>query len=353
MNLSNNGQPHPTPQKRSHKVLELFFQMGLFEVMHRLWPPRLTILAYHRITDPHAPGFDTFKPNVSATPAAFAAQMDFMQQRFNVVSIGDIVAWLRGQHPLPPRPALITFDDGYRDNLEQAFPILQARRLPAVVFLATDYIGHALPFYWDLIAYCFHHTSQDGADLPLAGWQHWSDENGRAAVMMSWLDYLKKLSDDKKWALVIRLPQALGVSLSAGAFARLHLSWDEVRSMVAGGVDMGAHTQSHPILTRISLEQARLEATGSKARIEQEIEHPVVSFAYPNGLPADFNPALQTMLKQVGFEAVFTLVPGPARPAEVRQAPLAIRRIFVHYQDTLPRFAAKVMGVPRLLGRLG
>jgi peptidoglycan/xylan/chitin deacetylase (PgdA/CDA1 family) len=304
-------------------------------------------LAYHRLADPDAPDFDTFKPNVSATPAAFAAQMDFIRPRFNVVAVSDVLAWLRGQQPLPSNPLLITFDDGYRDNLDYALPILQERNLPAVIFLATDYTGEISPFYWDLLAYCFHHTPQTEVDLPLAGRQRWGDEKSRAVVMANWLYILKKLPDDEKRLIIKQLPQTLAVSIPADAFAGLHLTWDQVRTLVAAGVDMGAHTESHPILTRISLDQARREVTGSKKRIEAEINRPVTTFAYPNGLAADFNPALQRLLQQTGFEAAFTLLPGPARPAEVRRTPLAVRRILIQHKDTLPRFAAKVIGLPR------
>jgi peptidoglycan/xylan/chitin deacetylase (PgdA/CDA1 family) len=260
---------------------------------------------------------------------------------------------LQDRQPLPRNPALISFDDGYRDNLDYALPVLQERGLPAVIFLATNYIGSASPFFWDLIAYCFHHTAKNEADLPLAGRQQWPDPSSRAAVMARWLDSLKKLPDTEKWAAVEKLPQVLDVSPPTDGFAHLHLTWDQVRQMVAAGVDMGAHTQSHPILTRINLEQARAEVAGSKARIEAEINQPVTAFAYPNGQPSDFNPTLQAMLPQVGIRAAFTLVPGPTRPTEARQAPMAIRRILISYKDSLARFAAKVMGAPRLLSRLG
>jgi peptidoglycan/xylan/chitin deacetylase (PgdA/CDA1 family) len=309
------------------------------------------VLAYHRIANPNDPGFDTFKPNVSATPDDFAAQIDFIRERFNVISQDDLVAWLQNQQPLPPYPALITFDDGYRDNFDHAFPVLQNRKLPAIIFLATNYINHASPFYCDLISYCFYHTRQTKADLPLSGWQEWHDESGRTSIMDNWLSQLKILSDDEKWAAIKQLPHALGVTVPDDAFAGLHLTWDQVRTMAANGIDMGAHTQSHPILTRVSVEQARREITGSKAQIEAEINRPVTTFAYPNGTPPDFNPTLQDILIKTGFEAAFTLVPGPTRPSEVRQTPMAIRRIFIHHKDSLPRFAAKVMGLPRLLGQ--
>jgi peptidoglycan/xylan/chitin deacetylase (PgdA/CDA1 family) len=346
----NHSGPHIQPSgsgKPRGKILRLLLRAGLFDAMHRLWPARLTVLAYHRVVDLDAAGFDTFGPNVSATPAAFAAQMDFIRRRFNVVCARDVTAWLDGKGSLPPHPALITFDDGYRDNFDHALPILCQRNMPALVFLTTNHIGQAEPFYWDLMAYCFQHTSRDDADLPLLGWQQWRDEQSRTAIMRRWLAALKAVPEEEKREAVRQLPEALGVSVPKDAFAGLCLSWDQVRVMAAAGVDMGAHTQSHPVLTRVSLEQARREAAGSKARIEAEIGRPVTTFAYPNGLPADFNPALQAMLTQVGFRAAFTLVPGPERLAEVRREPMAIRRIFIGHSDTLPRFAARVMGVPR------
>ena len=318
-----------------------------------MWPRRLTVLAYHRIADPNVPGFDTFEPNVSATPVAFAAQMDFIQRRFNVVSGSDLVAWIQGQQSLPPYPALITFDDGYRDNYDHAWPVLQQRSMPAVIFLATDHIGQPSPFYWDLAAHCFYHTGQNEADLPLVGRQQRHDEEGWAVVMRNWLSGLKELADREKWAAVRQLPQALGVSLPEDAFAGLHLTWEHVRTMVAGGVEMGAHTQSHPILTRVPLEQARIEITDSKSRIETEIGRPITTFAYPNGLRADFGPAVQSLLAQIGFKVAFTLMPGPMRLAELRREPMAVRRVFIGHRDTLSRFAAKVMGMPRLLGYFG
>ena len=335
--------------KISKNTLNLIYRAGLLDAVHPLWADRLTVLAYHRIADPNGAGFDTFEPNVSATPAAFAAQMDFIRQRFNVISGRDLVAWLQGEQSLPTHPLLITFDDGYRDNLDHAWPVLQQRNMPAVIFLATNYMGQATPFYWDLIAYCFYHTTKQEADLPLIGLQQWHDKASRTAVLKKWLNSLKKLPDQEKWTAVNQLPRLLDVSISPDTFAGLHLTWDQVRTMTATGIEMGAHTQSHPILTRVSLAQARQELEGSKNRIEAEINQPVKLFAYPNGLSTDFNADLQTILAQLNFAAAFTLLPGPTQPAEAQQKPLAIRRIFLHHQDTLPRFAAKVMGLPRLL----
>jgi len=330
------------------RLLEVAYRGGLFDVFHRAaGKRRLTVLAYQRIDDPHAPGFDTFKPNVSATPEAFAAQMDFIRRRFHVVYDQQVVGWLRGTDSLPPCPLLITFDDGYRDSLVNALPILRERGLPAVVFLATDYIGSDVPFNWDLAAYCFHHTAQSEADLPALGHQSWSSEAEREAVLNRLLALLKTLPAAESRAACWALPRALGVGVSSDAFAGLHLSWDEVREITLAGVAVGAHTQSHPILTRVSPDRVQAEIAGSKARIEDELGRPITTFAYPNGTPEDFNPEVEASVHRAGFEVAYTVVPGPARFDEAWANPLAIRRVFVSHQDTMPRFAAKVIGLAR------
>ncbi|WP_339134478.1 MAG: polysaccharide deacetylase family protein [Candidatus Electrothrix sp. GW3-4] len=332
----------------SSKGLQFLFHTGALDLIHALWPPRVTVLAYHRVTDPHTPGFDSFKANVSATPEAFAEQMDYVRKRFSVISLENLLDSLRGRHKLPANPLLITFDDGYRDNLENAFPLLQQRHMPAVIFLTTDHIGQATPFYWDLIAYCFSHTLKKEVELPLFGKKQWDDEQSRIEVMGSWLDILKtQANDKKKWAMQ-QLPSLLDVAVPENHFSGNHLNWDQVRTLVASGIEMGAHTQSHPILSRIPQDQVQQEIFGSKERIEQETGRPVKAFAYPNGLPADFNPTTQTILKNAGFEAAFTLLPGPTRWAAVQKHPLAIPRVSIHHKDTLPRFAAKLMGISKL-----
>jgi len=204
-----------------------------------------------------------------------------------------------------------------------------------------------VPFNWDLAAYCFHHTIQAEADLPALGHQSWSSEAEREAVLSRLLALLKTLPADESRAAYQALPRTLGVGVPDNAFAGLHLSWDEVREMTLAGVAMGAHTESHPILTRVSPDRVQAEIAGSKARIEDELGRPITTFAYPNGTPADFSPEVEESVYRAGFEAAYTLVLGPSRFDEVRANPLAIRRVFVSHLDTMPRFAAKVVGLAR------
>ena len=311
----------------------------------------LTVLAYHRVIDPAAAA-GAYLPNVSATPAGFAAQLDFLAARYDIIAAEDLVAWLEERGPLPPRPLLITFDDGYRDNHENAFPLLRERNLPAVIFLATDYIGRGEPFLGDRAAWIFTRATCHESRLPLLGHRRWDTENQRQAVLKEWLGRLKPLPDAERRAAVDELAVSLEVAPSPDQFAGLHASWNEVREMSAHGIVMGGHTRTHPILTRIPPAEAEEEIRSCKQRIEKETGLPVRTFAYPNGQPGDFNDVTEALLRRHGFAAAFTLLPGPARWSEARRQPLAIRRIFISHKDDPVRFVLKLLGLPRFRDRL-
>ena len=332
----------------SNILLNLFLRLGFFDLLRSLTPNTLTVLNYHRIDDPSRTGFNTFKPNVSATPSQFVEQMDYLAQKYNVISGREVAEWVNGRRKLPPNAAVVTFDDGYYDNLEYAYPVLKARSLPAVIFLTTDYIGSSVPFYWDVVAYCFDHTPKDSADFPLLGSRYWHDSISRTVVMDEWINRIKTLPEADKKKQVDQLSDVLGASVPDDLAAGLTLTWSDVRHLNENGIEIGSHTASHPILTRVSLNVTKAELEKSKSRIEAEIKSPVVSLAYPNGQSSDFNSKVVECVRKAGYQVAFTLLPGPSRYSSVKRAPFTIRRIFLSYKDTFPKFAGKLMGLSRL-----
>ena len=116
---------------------------------------------------------------------------------------------------------------------------------------------------------------------------------------------MKGLPQIEKQVYAQRLPEALGVSVPEGFFKKLMMNWDQVREMHKGGIEFGAHTMHHPILTRISLDQVRAEVEGSKSRIEKELGEPVLSFAYPNGQSSDLNNPIEKIVAYAGIRSVF------------------------------------------------
>lgn len=343
--------PEVNPVSFNQRILEKLYNLGTFDLIHSLQPRRLTVLNYHRINDPFNLKFDTFKPNISATPINFAAQMDYIKERFNVISIGEIIAWLSGENELPLNAALITFDDGYYDNLKYALPILKERDIPALIFLTTDFIGQAKLYDWDMIAYCFHHTRYDNANLPLIGQQSWTDVTSRDVIMLNFIKKIKLIPADVMKNYIKKLPSLLDVTIPNKESESHQLNWSQVKRMESRGIDFGTHTMSHPILTRISVEEVLEELSGSKSRLEIEIGKPIVSFAYPNGTHSDFNSIIERLVEEVGYEIAFTLLPGLNSYKNVQKNPFEVKRIFISYKDDIFRFAFKVSGYHRYLYR--
>ncbi|MFN8121236.1 MAG: polysaccharide deacetylase family protein [Thermoleophilia bacterium] len=311
---------------------------------------RLTVLVYHRIGDPSEPGME-FDPGVfSATPEMFARQMRWVASNFNVVSVDDLVAHLDGGPRLPDRPLLITFDDGYRDNHEVAFPVLRDLNLPAVIFLATGAIGTDRVMWWDELPYLLGRTGRTGAELPLVGPRALHDAAARLSARRELVAALKAVPDDARARAMGELRDVLGVAAPVPA-QPLFMDWDAVAELVAGGVDCQPHTVDHPILIRVDGDRARREIRESAEAVRRRTGRPQVAFAYPNG---DWSADTMAALTECGIRLGFTMRLGPCRASDWPAAPLEIPRVPLDATDSWDLFRLKATGAASsVLGAMG
>lgn len=323
-------------------------QFRVFDVLRTINYNNLTVLNYHRVTDPHDPCCDTFKPNISATPEMFDRQLAYVKKSFNVVTAAEVAACAHGTSTLPPRSALVTFDDGYADNYTLAYPLLKKHGMGALIFITTDFVGKSKPSFWDVAAYAFTHTTKTSAVLPLTGETRWADDTEKQAEMTRWIETLKTVPEEEKQRYAGQLPAALGVDMDESNFSHVFMTWDQAREMAANGIEFGSHTLTHPIMTRIPVEQAKHELVESKRLIEQELGKPVETFAYPNGGRADFNPEVIAAAREAGYKLAFTLMPGSNFFRQLRADPYTIRRVFLSHGDSFHRFVAKVNGIRKI-----
>lgn len=341
---------HENPSQGSSitkKIISLAYNTGLIRAGRQLWANSLTVLNYHRI-DELQNNPDNFQPNISATPADFDQQMSYLSHWFAVVSLQDVTNWILRDKPLPRYAALITFDDGYLDNYTNAFPILKKYNFPAVIYLTSGHIDSNRPFYWDLVAYCFTHTEKDKILFPDGIERGWVSLDEKNQISKQWIESMKILKEDQKQHWISKIPENLNVSIPDNYFKNLMMNWNQVREMNASNIDFGAHTVTHPILTRISPEQVRTEISDSKKKIEQELGKPVTSLAYPNGMKADFNDTVINLTKETGFSTAFTLLNGPATSSEVKKMPYTIRRSFISHKHSMSQFSTLISPLNRL-----
>lgn len=322
---------------------------GIWKLVRSVVPAGVDILLHHRIADPASPDFYGFKGNISATPAEFARQLDYLQRHHTVIDLAQFEAWLTRGAALPPRPVLITFDDGYSDNHDVALPELRKRSMPAVLFLATGYVGDERTFFWDAVADAFARTKRTSTVVPLLGAVELTDPLSRDLTIRAWIEAAKIIEGSKLAPALAGLEQALDCEFATRPPRKTHVDWEDVKALADGGFAICAHTVSHPILARIPLSAVEQEITQSAREIEVRLGRVERTFAYPNGRPQDFTPEHEALLQRLGFVAALRSDGGLALSSEVRRRPYAVRRTCLSARDDLARFAAKLSGLPRLL----
>jgi peptidoglycan/xylan/chitin deacetylase (PgdA/CDA1 family) len=309
----------------------------------------LTVICYHRVLRPGDERFQGYKPTISASQEAFAQQMDYLQANYDPISLKELIASLDDGHRLPQRPVLVTFDDGYRDNAEVAWPIMRERGVPVVIFLATDHIGTGKPFIWDIAAYLLDRATDPSIDIPLIGPTRLATEADRDAATVAWVDAMKRLPGSKRSEAISELAKVLRIELpEPDTFRHLYMDWSDVTELARHGVEFGGHTCSHPILTRIPVDAARSEIETSIRRVNEAIGRSTLGFAYPNGSFEDYSTTHENAVARSGVPAAFSLEPGPMRISELSENRMRIRRIYVGAHESMPRFVAKLMGAARL-----
>lgn len=260
--------------------------------------PAFPILTYHRINDDGDPFF-------GALPTAvFERQMRHVARNYRVLPLEDLVERLQ-RGGLPRNALAITFDDGYRDNLTHAAPILSRLGLPATIFLATGFIGTAEVPWVDRLAQGLKKSPVDAVRTP------WGDEldlTGVAArlhALAQTLAHFKRVPDEERHRALEALLAALGVTDQRG-FKNLMLSWDDVHALRGLGFTIGAHTVNHPILSRVTPQRAWTEILGSRTMIESACGAAPRAFAYPNGGAAEYTETVKRLVREAGFTCAVT-----------------------------------------------
>lgn len=307
----------------------------------------IRILNYHRINYPTAIG-QLDGEVLSAPPELFAEEVRFCRKHFDVLSFADLRSAMDGSTPLPRRPLIITFDDGYRDNYQHAFPILKANHLTAMFFLAVGFIGTTQLFWWDVVARAVKTHKGQRLRCDLGGQQLEFDTQSpgaRLTAIKRILRRLKDLPNEARVDAVARLSQSSSSSDTSNAGGEI-MSWSEVREMHAAGMEFGSHTMTHPVLSRVEeVERLRHEVAGSKAALEASLGAAVSVFSYPVGGPTAIAPNVIQEVQKAGYRFAVSYVHGVNRPTD-NMHPHLMRRLHVDGLG-LTHFRAR-LAVPRI-----
>lgn len=300
---------------RKTKTARLLAATGLRRLLSTALPwEGVLILNYHRVGDGSGSIHD--RDLWSASTEAFDSQLAFLKTHCDVIGLDEIESAVARRGT---RHVAITFDDGYRDNYELAYPLLRQHRLPAAFFIATGFIDNPRLPWWDEIAMLVRTTTV--ARLDLRDWIRdplplRPDERG--GIIRTLLRTYKSLPGEDAAKLLDRLREQAHCGTSGARVAKHWMDWSMIREMAANGMTIGGHTVDHPVLSRRSLLQQRAEIFGCADRLRAELGQAMDYFAYPVGSPDAFDDRTRQCLKDAGVRLAFSYYGGIATCQSVR-----------------------------------
>jgi len=283
------------------RLQSLLLSTPMFEAFCR-WLTRQHVraLMYHRFS-PRATGDSRF-----VDAETLAAQLDFLVAHHTIITPDQHRAQHVDSQPVGAScPVVITVDDGYRDVLDVAHPLLRQRDLPAMLFMTTSLADGSFWLWWDKIEYLMQEAPAAVHDLDVLGRSLSIDLTTPTGRRQAWSDVADRCRfapNADKLSFIGELARRLGLELpEAPPPGYQGVSWDELRTMVDEGLLVGAHTVTHPILSRLPLAEAVFEIDQSRARLEEQLQRPIPWFCYPQGGPADYNDQLCKHLDGANF----------------------------------------------------
>jgi peptidoglycan/xylan/chitin deacetylase (PgdA/CDA1 family) len=276
----------------------------------------LLVMNYHRIG---VPDDDLFDPGLfEATADQFNEQICYLKKHMSLVTLEEALAFIDGTCKEKTRycRVLITFDDGYLDNYEIAFPILSKHGAQGVFFLVTNMVGSSNVPWWDHIAYLVKTARRRQfllrypADLKVN-----IDEGSLKGSLRAILE-LYKLPGNNDTARFIRELEEETKGDKPTRTQRRFLNWEEAREMAKGGMAIGSHTLSHSVLSQLSLKQQCEELSKSRTILKQQLGVEIDVLAYPVGGRDSFTDQTQMLARDAGYRAAFSYYRGINLPGK-------------------------------------
>lgn len=300
---------------KREKIANLLYNIGAVKLLNFFSSVfgirrRLIVLAYHRIFDLVSTE-DEFISDidlVSASQTDFEWQVRYIKENYIVTTFSEYFNVIKKN---PGKDLIIiTFDDGFKDNYDIAYPILKKHEVPAVFFVSVDYIGTDNHFWFELLVSILRQTPEvhlkkicDLIEVPFLV--------DRLSLQVLALNYMKKVPNSKRLSIIKSITEFCKANnilvLDAAA---IPMSWANIIEMSANGMELGSHTLSHPILTNLSSSQRNDEIFESKRMLEQKLHKECVCISYPNGGLGDYDVDLMREVKETGYKFGCSYIPG-------------------------------------------
>lgn len=289
------------------KVIRVLSPISAYKWKNR--PNGIYCFNYHRVGEMEK---DQFDPNVfSCTEKKFEQHLTFFKREFKVISMKELVQLVESKQPITERYAIITFDDGYIDNYQIAFPALKKHGLSATFYVVSDYVENSPIPWWDEIAYLIRKTKK--TEVQLSNWKRSIDIKSGSTIEIV-RRTLKAIKQDNSRTLeskLVEIRDKLEVTLPEDlSKERLFMNWEELKTMIGNGMSIGSHTVSHNILSHLSEKEQLSEICQSKETLEKNLNCQIDTIAYPVGGQSAFNNTTIEHTKAAGFKLGFSFING-------------------------------------------
>lgn len=301
---------------------------------------RLVILMFHGVeSEPLSPPCDWV-----VDTATLRRNLGYVRRHYHVLPLEEALERLR-DGSLPRRSVAVTFDDGTRNLLTNAAPVLRDLGVPAAVFLATGPMGTAELLWPDRLWQAFAQTTRHEIDLTAMGLgiRSLRTDADRVETRDSMIELLKQMPDSERITGVQALVSALGEQIDVDSGPFQLLSWDEAGALARDGlVTLHPHSVTHPILARCDAGKVDYEVSESCRAVEINTGHAPTIFAYPNGGVQDFDERTRVALSRNGIRWALSTIDGLAGP---ESDPLALPRMGVSPDQSLALFKRRISGL--------
>ena len=279
----------------------------------------LRILTYHRVAD----------------RKVFEQQMRYLAAHYNVIPVSELLEVYQHGRALAARSVMITFDDGYRDVADLAWPVLKRLGLPAALFIPTAFPDRPdRIFWWARLEHALDRTQRRDELITPLGSLALATQAQRGSAYRR----LKRYFNTLHHAETLKQTHKICCALAVGPAAAGVLGWDELRRLAGEGLAIGAHSRTHPFMNWINAQEAREEVVGSQDDLRREIGRALPMFCYPHGR---YNRVVLEVLREAGVAVAFTTRRGTNDLD--RADPLQLRRINIAPKAGLPVLRARLI----------
>ena len=280
-------------------LLNIMRISGTFATFRLVNRSKVLVLMYHRFSN---------QEDAERTSArAFREHLNYLTSHYQIVSLSKVAELIAERKHIPSGLAVITIDDGYRDAYDIAYPILREFNVPACLFVVTDFIEEKSWLWTDKIKYATSRSNVRWLEVFLNDCLiriELTDAQSRKSAANYINSLLKTMPNESKEQVILKIATSLGVDLPEKTTEDYQpLTWGEVRELNAAGIEIGSHTVTHPILTRVDHNQLRFELHESKLHLEARLRSNVNLFCYPNGNHDD---QVAREVKRAGYKCAVT-----------------------------------------------